>query len=151
MEANMKREWMDSPKFEAHTSYGTVYCTVTDAKHVYVDANSNGKSLEYRGRRYNMTFHLGLYDDSPSFQLWRDSRAIYGCDVPPTYKAKITEAVLVAVNAHLRRHPALLVEAQRVSINNDLCRVESDVEELSKKLAEVNAKRAALISQLEAL
>lgn len=138
-----QREWMDSPNFVISTSYGQAEVTLTNGTHAYVDANSDGRALEMRGKRYPMTFHFGLYPDLPSFQLYRESQAVYG-DAPPSFKAKLTESVMVALNTHLRANPQLLVEAEKVSINNRLYHLEQDQAKLVKELAEVTAQIMAV-------
>lgn len=152
----MTREWMNGPSnLEVATDFGPVYISLTDSKHVYVDANSNGKAIVFRGKRYPMTFHFGLYDDSPSFQLWRapqgnvSATAVYG-DAPPSYKAKIIAEVLLSVNAYLRKHSHLLAEAEVAAVNNALRSVESEQAELVKKLEAVTQQANELLAKLEA-
>jgi hypothetical protein len=134
----MAREWMQYPSdIEVPTAFGPVWISITDAKHVYVDANSNGRALTYRGKRYSVSFHFNLYDDLPSFQVSRDPNgqpsrtAVYG-DVPPSYKTKITEAVLLEVNAYLRAHSDLLRKAEIASANNEVARAEEKLEEAER-------------------
>lgn len=142
-----KREWIWYPKdIEVVTEYGSIFLNITDAKHIYVDASGNGKHLVFRGRRYAMSWHLGLYSDSPSFQVGRDEKgqesrtAIYG-DVPPSFKAKITKDILVAVNAYVREHSHLLTEAAIADANNELQGAERKLEEAEAAYNEAIAKK----------
>src|SRR5262249_12906817 len=120
-------------------------CTGGDDDHVYVDAQSNSKTLVYRGNAYPMSFRLGRYDGE--WQLHRGGTSVYG-DAPPTYRKAITAEVLRVVGTFLELHPHLLVEAERASVNNDLGRLEKKIYELEVELAEKRAAAASLEMRL---
>ncbi len=124
-----KREWIWYPQnIELHTSCGSVFISITDSKHIYCDASGNGKSLEFRGKRYPLSVHLSRVGTELRFDVSSGTSSIY-CGAPRTYVTKMVEAVITAVNAHIFHNPHLLLDADIADANNELVRREEELEE----------------------
>lgn len=146
------RPWVQYPQnIEVRTSYGSVWisCTGYAHDHVYVDANSNGRGLKYRGKHYPICFHIGRYDGQ--WALYRDENGQPGrvyCDAPPTYKHKLVVDTVAHVAAFLAADPGWLRAGRIAQANNHLGKMEREERELMQALI---AKRAERVKAEEAL
>jgi hypothetical protein len=161
----MAREWMDLPTgLPVATPYGNVYLSPTDGRHVYVDANSNGKRLTVKGREFTATLHAyrqedgtwsdrdpERYNGGTSFYGSRVGSFDYSRDaIPPTFRASIVAAMVAAVGEWVAQYPGLLHAAEIANLNNQLRSLEEDREKLMAQLAAVDHDMAITARKLRA-
>lgn len=131
--------WKDYPEnIPIVTAFGTVYATVTEASHVYLDANSNGKFLEYRSKKWGVSAHLHRQPDeswksSPDFFYVRGPVGGRGpvavSHMPPTYCTAVAKVLEAVWSEYVSAHPGVLLEAQQAHVHNA-------VEEAERKIAD---------------
>lgn len=139
-------DWTQYPKdIELSTTIGPVWLAITDATHVHVDGNSNGKSLTVRGVEYSVSAHLYLQDDGTwgphdrdSFHISRYHYTTYAKSFPsPSARKAIEAAIVPVVTEFMQTHPELLRQADDADRNNRISRCKRQIAEAEETLGKL--------------
>jgi len=140
---------------EVVTPFGLVYLAITDGYHVYVNANSNGRTVTIGGKPIRFTAHLKFRDGHWAED--KDSAGRYSLyarkanvntindEATDTQKSKIRDVVFPAIIQFLNDRPELLKQAQSIHVNNRIDSLQEEVDklqlQLNEKLQEMNTLR----------
>ena len=154
------REWADHVTGEFDTAFGKLRFAVTSADHVHIEGPKatepgvyNVASVLINRVAYHLSAHLhrkpdGTWDvkDIRDVYLSRpDSAKAFDYSLAAVQKAR--SVLSAAWTKYAAEHPEIFRPAQLGHINNDVIRLDEEIAEAEKKLGDLKAKRAALLSE----
>lgn len=164
-----ERQWADHVEGLFETPFGVLNFTVTSADHVHIDGRPTPKDGSVRSGIYAkepVTIHRVLYHLSAHLRrkpdgTWdaKDDKEIY-LSRPGSVKAfdyslaavqKARAVLSAAWTKYAADHPEIFKPAELGHLNNDILRLDEEIAEKEKELADLKAKRDALLSKETAL
>jgi hypothetical protein len=153
------------PRVVLETEYGQCTAVFTDSGHASVTCgddtygraphlNDDNPGFTFRGERYLGHEHLfAEHGWQPHPRGHRDfypystfTRASNGADAPPSYAAKMRQAMTAAVAAFAAARPAVLRAAERNHLSHEL----ASAQEAASKASNAASEARAAVAELEA-
>lgn len=158
----MTRKWIDYPAdIQLETKLGTVYLTVTERKHIVVDASSNGRFIVVNNVEYHTRFHL-LKQEDGNYQL--DKHGIKGDrthrystgnfwkdEMTSAARKKVEQVLIPLVNQWALNNPDILGKAEYAHVNNLICQLQNSVNSLSDDILAKQEELAETKTDIERL
>lgn len=164
-----ERQWADHVEGVFETPFGVLKFAVTNADHVYIDGRPTPKDGSVRSGIYakepvtinRVLYHLSAHLHRKPDGTWdaKDSREIYlsrpGSSKAFDYSLAAVQKARTVLSAtwtkYASEHPDLFCPAQLGHLNNDIMRLDTEIAEKEKELADLKVKRDALLEKESAL
>lgn len=153
----MARAWADSVEGDLETPFGVMRYTITEWEHVYLSAGGSDRlpPLVVNRVPYHVSLHLFLQPDKTWVQKdWHDlhmSRKDSMGDASRAARDKAYEGIREAWEEFIAGNAALLPEAERRHLNNEIRGKEEEVEKAQAALRSLETDLSDLLRREEDL
>lgn len=138
------------PDIELETTFGKFVIAILDSDYLRVQL-PNGRTI--RKKNYQISVYLHKEDEVFVIQGSKDLHIYRSNPTGNSYRDRITKAVrqqiqrevLSIINDWAMHNSEILKEAHAVSINNEACYLEQEIQKLENQLKEKRAELRALV------